>query len=112
MDLLRFTLAAVLAAMLAMPAQAAFAAPPPGTKRPATPHAKLSLEDARQRALAAVHGSIRHEELEKEHGRWTYSFEILPEGGKKGHLKEVNIDANTDEIVAIEDERYSSSATQ
>jgi uncharacterized membrane protein YkoI len=83
-----------------------FADAPPPAKPAVSKHAKISIDEARQRALEAVQGDVRHEELEKEHGRWIYSFEIIPTGGKKGHLKEVNIDAETGKVVNIEDEPY------
>jgi uncharacterized membrane protein YkoI len=67
--------------------------------------AKVSLEAARKTALVRVPGTIKHEELEKEDGRWIYSFEIVPTGGKKGFIKEVNVDADSGAIVAVETER-------
>jgi uncharacterized membrane protein YkoI len=83
-----------------------FAEAPPPAKPTASKHAKISIDEARQRALEAVRGDVRHEELEKERGHWIYSFEIIPTGGKKGHLKEVNIDAESGKVVNIEDETY------
>ena len=51
-------------------------------------------------------GTVKHEELEKEHGRWIFSFEIVPEGRKPGdkHIQEVNVDADSGAIVSVETE--------
>ncbi len=78
-------------------AQAAEAAKP-------APH-KLSMADARALALARVPGKIHAEELEKEHGAWIYSFEIVPDGGKAGEIKEVNVDADSGAIAPVETEK-------
>ena len=65
---------------------------------------KVSLAQARAAALAAVPGKILEEELEREHGRRVYSFEIAPSGAPAGTIKEVHIDAKDGTVVAIEDE--------
>lgn len=80
----------------------AAAAPP---KPPVKHVAKLSIESARKIALVRVHGKVRAEELEHEHGRWVYSFEIKATGETKQVIQEVNIDADTGEIVGVETER-------
>lgn len=65
--------------------------------------AKITLEAARNTALGRIPGKVVEEELEQEHGRLVYSFEIQPtEAGVK--LKEVHVDANDGSIVAVEDE--------
>jgi uncharacterized membrane protein YkoI len=64
--------------------------------------AKVSMADARAKALALVAGVVRHEELEHEGGRWIYSFEIKPTGETRKIIKEVNIDADTGALVGIE----------
>jgi uncharacterized membrane protein YkoI len=56
---------------------------------------KLSMEEARKIAVAKEAGKVNSHELEKEKGRWIYSFDI--ERDKQVH--EVNVDANTGEIV-------------
>lgn len=71
----------------------------------ASHQAKVSLEEARRHALEKVPGKVIAEELEKEHGRWIYSFEIEADGGKADEIKEVNIDADSGEVVAIETEK-------
>ena len=70
---------------------------------PARTSPRISMQDARARALERVPGTVLHEELEKEDGRWIYSFEIRPQGVKEGE-KEVNVDADTGTIVAVEDD--------
>jgi uncharacterized membrane protein YkoI len=75
-------------------------------KKKAKKHqAALAIEKAREIALAEVPGVIRTEELEKEDGRWIYSFVIKPTGMKKKLVKEVNVDADTGAIVDVETER-------
>lgn len=65
------------------------------------PRAVVSIEAARRTALARVAGTVRHEELEHEGGRWIYSFEIdTPAPG----IEEVNIDATSGAIVSVEHE--------
>ncbi len=66
---------------------------------------KLSMEDARKLALAKVPGKIHAEELEKEGGKWIYSFEIEETGGKADEIKEVNVDADTGNIGPVETEK-------
>jgi uncharacterized membrane protein YkoI len=62
----------------------------------AKPHVPVSLEQARAAALKVVpEGTIKSEELEKEHGKWIYSFDI--QSGKE--LREVWVDAHTGEIL-------------
>lgn len=45
-----------------------------------THQAKLSIGEARAKALDLVPGRVIAEELEHEGGRWIYSFEIKPKG--------------------------------
>jgi uncharacterized membrane protein YkoI len=66
---------------------------------------KVSLVDARSKALALVPGNVLAEELEHEGGRWIYSFEIRPAGEKRKIIREVNIDADTGAVVGIETEK-------
>lgn len=56
---------------------------------------QLSMKHAKKIALARQPGHIKSAELEKEHGRLIYSFDI--ERNKKVH--EVNVDANTGKVV-------------
>ena len=61
--------------------------------------AKIAKDVARATALAQVPGTVKAEELEREGGRWIYSFEIRPTGETRHLIKEVNIDADTGELV-------------
>lgn len=67
------------------------------------PSARISLEAARDTALARVPGKVLKEELEREDGRDIYSFDIQPDGEGSG-LKEIHVDANDGTILAVEDE--------
>ena len=67
--------------------------------------AELPIETARQVALANVAGELRSEELAREHGRLIYEFRIRPDGEPTGKIvKEVEIDADTGEVIEVEDE--------
>ncbi|HEY0513946.1 MAG TPA: PepSY domain-containing protein [Thermoanaerobaculia bacterium] len=60
--------------------------------------AKISLDTARATALAKVpNGQVRSEELEKEHGKLIYSFDIAVPG--KSGIEEVNVNAITGKVV-------------
>ena len=65
--------------------------------------AKISEADARTMALAKVPGgSISSSELEKEHGRLIWSFDIAQVGSK--NITEVQVDAKTGKIVSSKTE--------
>lgn len=74
----------------------------------AKPKTKLTLTDARKIALARQAGTIKEGELEHEKGRWIYSFDIL----RAGKTHEVNVDANTGEIVEDSVESAASEARE
>lgn len=65
------------------------------------PKVALDIEEARQIALKQVPGDITEEELEQEKGRWVYSFDIRPSSGPE---MEVEIDANTGEVLEVEED--------
>ncbi|MBW4028381.1 MAG: peptidase M4 [Acidobacteria bacterium] len=65
------------------------------TAQPAAKQAKITKAKAEQIALAREKGKIKSGELEKEHGRMIYSFDIQT----KDAIHEVNVDANTGVIV-------------
>lgn len=67
--------------------------------------AKITMEQARQTALARVAGKVKAAELEHEKGLWIYSFEIVANGGKKGEIQEVNVNADTGRIVDVQTEK-------
>ena len=63
---------------------------------------KLTLEEARAIALAEVDGKVIDEELEKEHGRLQYAFDIKKSDGR---IFDVEIDAITGKVLqALEDD--------
>lgn len=65
--------------------------------------ARISLDAARTTALAKVpHGEVRSEELEKEHGKLIYSFDIAVPG--KSGIQEVNVDAITGKVIGVHHE--------
>jgi Peptidase propeptide and YPEB domain len=61
--------------------------------------AKIGAEQAQETALRAVPGIIKEHELETEHGRLVYSFEIK-RPGQRG-ITEVNVSAMDGSIVDI-----------
>jgi uncharacterized membrane protein YkoI len=67
--------------------------------------AKIGVEQARETALRAVPGTIKHNELETEHGRLIYSFEIA-RPGERGVI-EVNVSAMDGSIVNVHREHAS-----
>ena len=62
-------------------------------------HAKIGTEQAREAALRAVPGTVKESDLETEHGRLIYSFEIK-RPGQRG-ITEVNVSAMDGSIVEI-----------
>jgi hypothetical protein len=59
------------------------------------PKPKIAMDQAKTTALQKESGTIKSAELEKEQGRWIYSFDIAAADG----IHEVNEDANTGKIV-------------
>jgi len=95
----------VLSLVLGAPLAAAAPGKAPATKKRVKHVPKVTIETARATALAKVPGTIHSEELEKEHGRWIYSFVVVPAQGEPGFVKEVNVDADHGTVVDIETER-------
>jgi uncharacterized membrane protein YkoI len=61
--------------------------------------AKIKETEARATALAQVkNGTVRSEELEREHGHLIYSYDIEVPG--KSGIDEVNVDAMTGKVIA------------
>ena len=56
---------------------------------------KITMAKAQQVALAKEPGKLKSHELEKENGKWIYSFDIKTQSG----VHEVNVDAVSGEIV-------------
>jgi uncharacterized membrane protein YkoI len=65
--------------------------------------AKVSKADAQETALAKVPGgAVKEGELEKEHGRLIWSFDVTTPDSKDS--TEVNVDAVTGAVVSVERE--------
>ncbi|HEY0458668.1 MAG TPA: PepSY domain-containing protein [Pyrinomonadaceae bacterium] len=62
---------------------------------------KIGMKRAREIALKQVSGKIKSAELEKENGKWIYSFDIR---NAKGTITEVNIDAYSGDVIGTEEE--------
>ncbi len=72
--------------------------------------AKISMKDARSIALKKVpHGKIASEELEREHGKLIYSFDVRT---TKPGVTEVNIDAMNGKVVDVHHESPASEAAE
>ena len=56
---------------------------------------QITMEQARQTALTKEKGIIKSSELEKEHGRLIYSFDVQTTEG----VHEVNVDAMSGKVV-------------
>jgi uncharacterized membrane protein YkoI len=76
-----------------------FAFADPATQAKLAAGAKISEADARATALAKVPGgTVSSAELEKEHGKLIWSFDIAKAGSK--NITEVQVDATTGKIVS------------
>ena len=65
--------------------------------------AKVKEADARATALARVHhGTVKSEELEREHGHLIYSYDITVAG--KSGIEEVAVDAMTGDVLSVNHE--------
>jgi uncharacterized membrane protein YkoI len=63
--------------------------------------AKISMEKAQEIALKKAPGKVESSELEREHGKLIYSFDIRT---SKTDITEVNVDAITGKVLAVEHE--------
>ena len=91
------TLSLALIAGLSLPASVTAKEPDAALKA----QAKITQEEAAKTALAKVpNGKIKSAELEKEHGKLVWSFDIsMP---KSRNITEVQVDAKTGKIVSVE----------
>lgn len=65
--------------------------------------AKISKEEAQKTALAKVpDGTVKDAELEQEHGKLIWSFDIATPDSKD--ITEVNVDAKTGKVVSVDTE--------
>lgn len=69
----------------------------------------IGMKRAKQIALKRVKGKIKSSELEKERGKMIYSFDIR---NTKGGITEVNIDAHTGRVIAVEVENAADEAKE
>src|SRR4051812_10467295 len=66
-------------------------------------NAKVTRAEAERIALSKVqNGVVKEAELEKEHGRLIWSFDISTPGSSE--ITEIHVDANTSEVIAVEKE--------
>jgi len=73
--------------------------------------AKVSQADAQATALAkAPNGTVRESELEKEHGKLVWSFDIATPGTTD--ITEVNVDAMTGQVASVEKEKTEDEAKE
>lgn|GEM_PF-876928 len=71
--------------------------------------AKISMDQARAIALKNAAGKVESGELEREHGKLIYSFDIR---NAKGTIDEVNVNAMDGSIVAVEHENKTKEAAE
>jgi hypothetical protein len=65
--------------------------------------AKITLDSARAIALRAVpHSTVASEELEREHGRLIYSFDMKV--ARREGIQEVNVNAITGKVIGVHHE--------
>ena len=63
--------------------------------------AKITMERAREIALQRAPGTVEEAELEREHGKLVYSFDIRND---RGTITEVQVNAKDGSIVSVEEE--------
>lgn len=77
----------------------------------ARPHVrpKITMRQARAIALKRAPGTVKSSELETEHGRLVYSFDIITSHKR---ITEVNVDARSGKIVAVQHESRAREAAE
>lgn len=71
--------------------------------------ARITKEKAQEIALKRAPGNVESAELEKEHGKLVYSFDIR---NAKGTIDEVQVSAITGKIVRVEHENKKQEAAE
>ena len=71
--------------------------------------AKITKEQAQEIALKRAPGNVESAELEREHGKLVYSFDIR---NAKGTIDEVQVSAITGKIVRVEHENKKQEAAE
>lgn len=70
---------------------------------------KITMEQARTIALKKAPGTVKSAELENEHGKLIYSFDIATSATA---ITEVNVDALNGKIVAVQKENAAKEAAE
>jgi len=100
----------IVAALGAAPAVLAANTSKPATQAELQKEAKISMEKARAIALKKVPGGkIESAELEREHGKLIYSFDIKT---SKPGVTEVNVDAINGKVISSNQETPAKEATE
>ena len=73
----------------------------PAEKAKLAKQAKITMERAREIALARVPGTVEEAELEREKGKLVYSFDIRND---RGTITEVEVNATDGTVVSVEEE--------
>ena len=71
--------------------------------------AKITKEQAQETALKRAPGNVESSELEREHGKLVYSFDIR---NAKGTIDEVQVSAITGKVVRVEHENKKQEAAE
>ena len=71
--------------------------------------AKITMDQARATALKRAAGTVEGSELEREHGRLVYSFDIR---NAKGTIDEVQVSAISGKVVRVEHENKKQEAAE
>ncbi|MCU1268040.1 MAG: peptidase [Acidobacteria bacterium] len=71
--------------------------------------AKITLEQARETALKRAPGTVEEGELEREHGKLVYSFDIR---NARGTITEIQVSAITGKVVRVEHESKAQEAAE
>jgi uncharacterized membrane protein YkoI len=71
--------------------------------------AKITKEQAQETALKRAPGTVESGELEREHGKLVYSFDIR---NAKGTIDEVQVSAITGKVVRVEHENKKQEAAE
>lgn len=71
--------------------------------------AKITKEQAQETALKRAPGNVENAELEREHGKLVYSFDIR---NAKGTIDEVQVSAITGKVVRVEHENKKQEAAE
>src|SRR5258705_13644341 len=110
----KFVLLAVFTAMAAVGAPFTLANPSDQNKESQeqaklAAQARITMEKAREIALNKAPGKVESAELEREHGKLVYSFDIR---NAKGTIDEVQVSALTGKIVRVEHETKAQEAAE